>query len=163
MPLSAASSYASGRRPGGISCLGHCVPQLIDSGPLCWEVSSSSSSSSSSEVRPSHPCSLGQGLSYKQGGLAWGLPVLVTAPGRVLHSQADLGGGCIRRPPSCTTVSFECLPSYSILLYFCTCVSGLLPRIDAASLERPRIMRQTVSPSACFHQGSNAIELPRSR
>ena len=51
-----------------------------------------------------------------QGGFAWGLPVLVTAPGHVLHSQADLGGSCTagrHHVPQCHT---GILPSYSILL-----------------------------------------------
>ena len=67
------------------------------------------------------------------------------------------------RPPSCTAVSFEYLPSYCILLYFWTCVSCQQPRIDAISLARSRILRQTFSPSVCFHQSSNAIELPCSQ
>ena len=49
-----------------------------------------------------------------QGGFAWGLPVLVTAPGHVLHSQADLGGGCAagrHRLPQCHSCTF--LPTTS--------------------------------------------------
>ena len=52
-----------------------------------------------------------------QGCFAWGLPVLVTAPDCVLHSQADLGGGCAAGRRLCTTVSFVYLHSYTFLLY----------------------------------------------
>ena len=44
-----------------------------------------------------------------QGGFDWGLPVLVTAPGHVLRSYADLGWGCAagrHRVPQCHSGTF---------------------------------------------------------
>ena len=89
-----------------------------------------------------------------QGGLAWGLPVLVTAPGRVLRSQADPSGGCAagrRHVPQCHS---------SILLptAFC-CISERVSLVSCLALTR-QVWRDHVLDGRCFRHLRVSIRAP---